>query len=125
MQLIILYPTLSFEPFGLVPVEAQASGVPALFYNAGGLPETLINNVTGFVVEAGDYRALGMKIYELVQNPANHGQIARQARSSVLSEILTRSELTLFEEITVDAILKNREIRNPRCSHCRPQCRIN
>jgi glycosyltransferase involved in cell wall biosynthesis len=38
------------EPFGLVPVEANSLGVPAIVSNEEGLPETIINKKTGLVV---------------------------------------------------------------------------
>ena len=40
------------EDFGLVPIEAQASGKAVVGVNEGGLRETVINGVTGFLVEA-------------------------------------------------------------------------
>lgn len=38
------------ELFGLVPVEANSLGVPAIVSNEGGLPETIINKKTGLVI---------------------------------------------------------------------------
>jgi len=39
------------EPFGIVPIEANASGKAAIVSNEGGLPETIINNKTGVTVD--------------------------------------------------------------------------
>ena len=39
------------EDFGLVPVEAQASGKAVVGVNEGGLRETVINGLTGFLVD--------------------------------------------------------------------------
>jgi glycosyltransferase involved in cell wall biosynthesis len=39
------------EDFGLVPVEAQASGKAVVGVNEGGLRETVINGITGFLVD--------------------------------------------------------------------------
>lgn len=39
------------EPFGLVPVEAMAAGVPVIANNRGAMPELIVNNKTGFLVE--------------------------------------------------------------------------
>lgn len=38
------------EPFGLVPIEANASGKPAIVSNEGGLPETIVHGKTGLVI---------------------------------------------------------------------------
>lgn len=49
----VLYVTEK-EPFGIVPIEANASGKPAIVSAEGGLPETTIDKVTGIIVH-GNY----------------------------------------------------------------------
>lgn len=45
------------EPFGLVVIEAMASGTPVVAYNRGSMPEIITNDYDGFVVnETGDYQ---------------------------------------------------------------------
>ncbi len=44
--LLVVYPSPN-EPFGLVPLEAMASGTPALVSSSGGTAETVIHGVTG------------------------------------------------------------------------------
>lgn len=39
------------EPFGLIPLEAMACGIPIVALNEGGYKETVLNNRTGFLVE--------------------------------------------------------------------------
>ncbi len=38
------------EPFGLVSIEAQACGCPVIVSDEGGLPETIIDGITGWAV---------------------------------------------------------------------------
>jgi len=47
----VVMPSIWPEPFGRVPVEANRLGTPAVVTNRGGLPETVIDGKTGFVVE--------------------------------------------------------------------------
>jgi glycosyltransferase involved in cell wall biosynthesis len=42
------------EPFGLVMIEAMASGTPVVAFESGSVPEVLSNGVTGFIVEGVD-----------------------------------------------------------------------
>lgn len=41
------------EPFGLVSIEAQAAGCPVIVADEGGLPETVVDGRTGWVVPRG------------------------------------------------------------------------
>jgi len=46
-----LYPIEWEEPFGLIMVEAMATGTPVIAYRRGSVPEIVKNGETGFVVE--------------------------------------------------------------------------
>jgi glycosyltransferase involved in cell wall biosynthesis len=50
----VLFPIKWAEPFGLVAVEAQASGTPLIANRCGALPEIIKDNETGFVVDSID-----------------------------------------------------------------------
>src|SRR3546814_17422785 len=40
------------EPFGMVLIEAMASGTPVLAFREGSVPEIVIDGVTGFIVDS-------------------------------------------------------------------------
>jgi len=46
----LLNPISWEEPFGLIPIEAQACGTPVISFNRGALSETVLNTQTGFLV---------------------------------------------------------------------------
>ena len=50
----VLFPIHWCEPFGLVAVEAQASGTPLIATRFGALPEIIVEGRTGFVVDSVD-----------------------------------------------------------------------
>ncbi len=54
------------EAFGRVAVEAQSMETPIVASNIGGSNETIINEKTGFLYEAGDAKALSKKILKLL-----------------------------------------------------------
>lgn len=58
-----------YEPFGLTPLEAMACGVPVVAYAVGGLVDTVVDSVTGYLVPPRDYRALAKTLRELLADP--------------------------------------------------------
>ncbi len=57
------------EPFGLVLVEAMATGTPVLATRVGGIPEIVKHNQTGTLVPAKDEVALAATLHALVSDP--------------------------------------------------------
>jgi glycosyltransferase involved in cell wall biosynthesis len=51
-----------YEPFGIVPLEAMACGVPVVASAVGGMLDTVVNDVTGKLVPPRDPRALAAAI---------------------------------------------------------------
>jgi len=47
----VIMPSIVPEAFGRIPIEANRLGTPAVVSNRGGLPETIVNEKTGFVVK--------------------------------------------------------------------------
>jgi glycosyltransferase involved in cell wall biosynthesis len=60
-------PSLS-ESFGIVNIEAMASGLPIITTNVGGLPEIVINGKNGFLVEPKNSKALAEKVILLLND---------------------------------------------------------
>lgn len=57
-----------FESFGVVNVEAMASGVPVVSTNRGGPAETVVDDVTGYLVPPGDDAAMAACLTALLQS---------------------------------------------------------
>ena len=54
------------EAFGRVAVEAQSMGKPIIASDIGGSNETITENLTGFLFEAGNHVSLSKKIIEVL-----------------------------------------------------------
>jgi glycosyltransferase involved in cell wall biosynthesis len=59
-----------YEPFGIVPLEAMACGVPVVASAVGGLTDTVADQETGLLVPARDPGALSRALSQLLADPA-------------------------------------------------------
>lgn len=64
-----------YEPFGIVPLEAMACGVPVIAAAVGGLVDTVVHGTTGLHVPPQDPAALAAAIDEVVADPAWAGEL--------------------------------------------------
>jgi phosphatidyl-myo-inositol dimannoside synthase len=74
------------EGFGLVSLEAQACGVPALGSRSGGIEDAIVPDRGGWLVPTGDIDAVQRHLAELVNEPATYKAAGVAARERVLSE---------------------------------------
>ncbi len=95
---IVIYPTVGEEPYGLVPVEAMSCSRPIIATNSGGIPETVSDGVTGYIVEKGDAAALATQLSKLISDPVlarRLGAAGRRRAVEMFDE--TRYVSTLLE----------------------------
>jgi glycosyltransferase involved in cell wall biosynthesis len=70
------------EPFGLVLVEAMASGTPVLAARVGGIPEIVRDSENGWLIEKGDTNGLASKLLELSNSPDLLRRAAKRGRET-------------------------------------------
>ncbi len=77
-----LVATAGDEDFGMTPVEAMASGKPVIAANEGGYKETVIDDVTGRLIDGIDAGKLAAAVEEVGENPvAYRKECAKRARA--------------------------------------------
>jgi N-acetyl-alpha-D-glucosaminyl L-malate synthase BshA len=80
---LLLLPSQS-ESFGLVALEAMASGVPVVASNAGGLPEVIDDGETGFMAPVGDVEAMAEGAIHILRDAATWRRFSEAARRSAV-----------------------------------------
>lgn len=73
------------EGLGIVNLEAAAMGVPVIAFNSGGIPEAVLNNKTGYLVEEKNYLELSKKMIDLLESKELADRISKNAREFILS----------------------------------------
>jgi glycosyltransferase involved in cell wall biosynthesis len=74
-----------YEPFGIVPLEAMACGVPVVASAVGGMLDTVVDSVTGALVPPRDPATLAEVIGTLLASPSRRADLARAGLQRVRS----------------------------------------
>ncbi len=100
---LVWYPTIEPEPFGLVPLEAMATGTPLVVSDCGGMRETVDHGRTGLRVPPGDASALATASRELLEDERSRSRMTRAAlersKDFGLDPYVDKIE-HLYEEVT-------------------------
>jgi len=80
-----IVPSTFPEALGLTSLEAQASGVPVVVSNAGGLPETVDAGKSGLIFENGNSAELGEAVLSIIGNPERRRAMGHAAREWVMT----------------------------------------
>jgi D-inositol-3-phosphate glycosyltransferase len=74
-----------YEPFGIVPLEAMACGVPVVASAVGGMLDTVVDRVTGAHVPPRDPGALAEVVGALLDSPSRRVELSRAGLERVRS----------------------------------------
>jgi glycosyltransferase involved in cell wall biosynthesis len=107
MSDIVLYPTSGEEPFGLVPLEGMASGKPVIVSRSGGLIESVVDGVTGFLIPKEEDYLLAQRLTTLLKHPdlaEELGQAGRRHAEEHFSRARMAAEVA---ELYTDALIEH------------------
>jgi glycogen(starch) synthase len=79
---VVVIPSL-YEPFGLVALEAMASGIPVVASDTGGLPELIEAEESGILVPPGDHVALAHALARVLSDGELARRLGRAGRAAV------------------------------------------
>jgi glycosyltransferase involved in cell wall biosynthesis len=81
---VFAFPPIWNEGFGLPPVEAMAAGLPVVASRSGTVEETVVQGLTGFLVEKNDAGELAQALLVLLRDDARREAMGRAGRRRVL-----------------------------------------
>ena len=73
------------EPFGLVNLEAMASGKPVVAFDHGALPEIVLQGETGILVPPKDPAHLAQAVIDLLKDPHRRSEMGQRGRQRACS----------------------------------------
>jgi glycosyltransferase involved in cell wall biosynthesis len=83
------------EAFGMVLIEAMASGLPVVASRVGGIPEVVTDGETGFLLEPGDVAGFTLKISMLFDNAELRERFSRNGlRAAMVQDWSAQVERT-------------------------------
>ncbi len=86
MSRALVTPSVWFEPFGMVVVDAMALGVPVIASRIGGLPYLVDDGITGALFEPGSPEDLARQIRRLWEDPQLCEQMGKAGRQKVTQQ---------------------------------------
>jgi len=109
---IFVLPSILPEPFGLVVIEAMASGKPVVATAPGGPSETVVDGETGFLVPPSDASAIAKALEVLLADPQKRISMGEAGRRRAREVFSLPRYVTEFEEL-YDAVLQKTLVTAP------------
>jgi glycosyltransferase involved in cell wall biosynthesis len=98
----------ALEDYGLVPIEANASGTPVIAYGAGGVLDTQISEETGVLFNPQSPDALQLAIKQIESREWNYAKIREHAVNNFSESVFFAQIIKVIEEFcgqsTVDKL---------------------
>jgi len=95
------------EGFGLTISEAQWKETPVVASNRGGLPDQIIDNETGFLVEPDDIQGCAEKVITILKDKKLAKDMGKKGKNNVKKNFLITRHLDNYLSLLIDVIKQN------------------
>jgi glycosyltransferase involved in cell wall biosynthesis len=102
--------TPRLEPFGYAPLEANLCGLPVIGIAEGGLRETIIDGVNGFLTPTEDPDRLGNVIKQLMEDVSETEELRRRGRQHVINAWTTEKATERLEQRLTAVIQQSTDV---------------
>lgn len=100
----------ALEDYGLVPIEANASGTPVIAYGAGGVLDTQVSGKTGILFNPQSPDALQSAIRQLEAREWDYQAIREHAVNNFSEAVFFEQIVRTIEEFCGNSVLQNLDI---------------
>lgn len=87
-------------------VEASGSGLPVVSTRHGGIKETVIDGITGFLVDEGDWESMANYMVKLLNDPVLAGKMGVAGRDHILKNYTVDQQIKMLKEIMNEVVKK-------------------
>lgn len=95
-----------WEAFGIVNLEAMAASTPIAGFAVEGIPEVVVNDITGLLSPAADVESFGRSVIRLIGDPVLRTKMGEAGRrrfeTCFLPEFMVAQHEDLFERLALD-----------------------
>jgi glycosyltransferase involved in cell wall biosynthesis len=92
-----------YENFPFAILEAQATGLPVISTKVGGIPEFLVDNENGFLIDPGEPTQLTQKLLTLLQDPKLAKEMGERGRKLIEEKLswrlITKQVIELYYKL--------------------------
>lgn len=92
-----------YENFPFAILEAQATGLPVISTKVGGIPEFLVDNENGFLIDAGNSAQLTQRVLALLQDPKLAKEMGMRGRKLIEEKfswrLITSQVIDLYHKL--------------------------
>lgn len=96
---ILVHASTTGEPYGQVIIQGMAAGKPVVATNGGGVPEIVVEGITGLLVPMGEVGPMADAIEYILDHPSMAATMGSQGRERVLEHFTIQRTARMVEDV--------------------------
>lgn len=109
---VAVFPS-TYEPFGIVALEAMLAGVPTVVSDVGGLNEIVDHGINGMKAYAGNPNSIADSVLSILYDGKLANNIAKNAKAKVKEEFnwnkIAQDTHYIYEKLYAKLLQKNKQ----------------
>jgi len=106
---VLVHASTTGEPFGQVIVQGMAAGKPVVATHGGGVPEIVVDGVTGYLVPMGDAESMAEAVGTLLASPEAAREMGRKGRERIEEKFTIQSSARAVEAVYETVVARGKK----------------